>query len=563
MRVRRRGRVVTLFLPACIALALGNCAHLPGWVPFARTEADPVRSEATGAAARDDAAPVAPVAAGITGEAVTDRVDSLASYGPLAYLAAELDALGLEPAGDSGGFVQRLPIDRAAAPVVTAGEAASRDNSDRPVAPASVQPAAGIGPAPVSLRASGAQGVASPVFGRDFFVQSMSVSSVSAPLVWAGVAAPGRRAPGPEAAGRVLAFYMPGDTLDKTWRAALSNAVRGSVSAGAAAVLLVLDPELDDETITALASRANRDAAQAPVVGLRYAAAQRIFRNGLSNLDQLRNGPNQLVPVTGTTVTLDAAAGGGIADERLSNIVGILPGSDPVLKDTYVVFSAPIATASEPQGPTSRSANGGRQPAGRGGVSPSISTAALLEVAGAFAALQVRPARSLIFLGAGGNGAGRLGSQYFGANPPVPAERIVASISIDSIVENATDTIAVIGQHYTSMGPLVQQVARTHPELNLAVAPDLSPEDDRFLRGDSFSFARVGVPAISFAAAPPHDTFDASADMIAPDGAIEADEAGRTARIARFIFYFGHTVASRAERPIWTAEGRAAVQKNE
>lgn len=563
MGVCRRGRFVMLLRPAGMALALGSCAHLPGWVPFARTGADSVQADAAGGASRGDAAPtpLALATSRITGETVLRRVDSLASSGPIAYVAAELGALGLEPAGDSGTFIQHLPGDRAAAPGLRASGARGAEDSDRPRAPP-VQPAAAIGPAPVSLHASGAQGASSPVFGRDFFVQSMPVSSMSAPLVWAGVAAPGRRAPGPEAAGRVLAFYLPGDMPDKAWRAALSNAVRGSEQAAAAAVLLVLDPELDEETMALLASRPTRVATRAPVVGLRYTAARRIFRNGLSDLDQLRNGPNQLVSVTGTTITLDAAAGGG-TDEQRGNIVAILPGGDPVLKDTYVVFSAPITTDLEARRVANRPGDAPSRHAETGGVSTATpAAAALLEVAAAFAALAAPPARSLIFLGTGGDGVDRIGSRYFAGHPPVPAARIVASISIEGIVEQATDTIAAVGRHYTSMGPLVEQVARTHPELNLTLAPDLSPEDDRFLKGESLSFARIGVPAISFTTVPPDGTADAG-DVNEADHTIETEDARRLARIARFIFYFGHTLASRAERPIWTAEGRAAVQKNE
>lgn len=524
-----------------------------------------MQPDAAATAASADSQLLAFADSAISAETVRRRASSLAGPGAAAYIAAELHALGFEPAGDSGTFVQHLPVDRIAHRTAAAANARHREDSGPPSAADDTAAQSEDGravsvPPPVLFHATGAQGSTSPVFGRDFFVQSISVSSARGPLVWAGVAAPGRRAPGPEAAGRVLAFYLPGKAPDNAWHAALSTAIQGSVDAGAVAVLIVLDPDFSQETVAALASRPNEDAGPMMAVGLRYDAAQRIFRNGLRDLDQLRNGPNRLVPVSGTMIELDAP-GGGPKDEGPGNAVAVLPGSDPVLKDTYIVFSAPVdRPGTQASSHATSEARASSRDAEKRDVAASGSTAALLEVASAFAGLPERPERSLIFLGVGGDGAGRLGSQYFAAKPPVPAERIVANISIESLVENATDTIAAIGQHYTSMGPLVQQVVRTHPELHLAVAPDLSPEDDRFFTGDSFSFARIGVPPITFAAAP---TWDSSEDVAEVDGRFDADEAGRLARIAQFIFYFGHALASRAERPIWTAEGRAAVQKNE
>lgn len=539
MRGRRRERFIMLLWPACAAIIVGGCG-VPGWVPWGRAETESAALDPAAMGARGDAAAsLGLAAAGITADAVRQRVRSLAAAAPIVdYLAAEFHALGLEGAGDSSTFVQRLPADRVAA---GAGDAGAGDDSDRSDAPGSVQPAAAEAPAPVSFHAIGPQGSAAPVFGREFFVRSLPATSASAPLVWAGVAAPARRAPGPEAAGHALAFYLPGDAPDEAWRAALSTAIQGSVAAGASAVMLVLDPEFSVAKLAAVAAEPVADAVPALVVGVHYNAALKIFRNGLRDLDQLRNGPNQLAPVTGTTLAWEVAgaAVGRAPDEGPRNVVAMLRGSDSVLEDTYVVFSAPLETLG--------SGNG---------------AAALLELAAAFVSLPERPARSLIFLGAADAGTDGLGSQHFAANPPVEASRIIAGISVDGEVASATDTIAAVGQRYTTMGSLVEEIARAHPELNLTLAPDLSPEDDRFLRGDSFSFARAGVPAISFTTGLPSNTSGAGGAAIAPAGAINAEDARMLARVTQFIFHFGHALASRAERPIWSAEGRAAVEKN-
>lgn len=434
-----------------------------------------------------------------------------------AYLAGAFHAMGLEAAGDSGTYLQRLP-----------------------------QVGSGLDPATFSFFATGTQGSDMPVFGSDFFVLPSAVSSVSAPLVWAGVAAPGRQPPGPDAAGRVMAFYLPGVYADETWQATLSTTVRGSVSAGAAAVMFVLDPKFAGDGTGLLAPEPFGEVLPGMVVGLRYATAQKVFRNGLRDLDQLRHGTNRIVPVTGTTVTLRADR--GFADVRPPNVVAVLPGSDPVLKDTHVVFSAPVGPDRDRRGDPASGAN------------DASGAAALIEIAEAFASLPSPPARSLIFLGVGRTHDEPLGSRHFVANAPVPAKQIVAGISVDRVADTAPGAVAAIGQHYTSLGELAHETASAYPELGLAIASDLSPEDDRFFSSDPLSFARIDVPAILFTAGA--RAAEPLAHDAEPDDTTPAD-ADRLARVARLVFYFGHTLGTRVERPMWTAEGRAAVQRNE
>src|SRR5690606_11898205 len=104
-------------------------------------------------------------------------------------------------------------------------------------------------------------------------------------------------------------------------------------------------------------------------------------------------------------------------------------------------------------------------------------TAALLEVAEAFASLPEAPARSLLFLAVSGEEKGLLGSQYFSDHPTVPIEQMVANINVDMIGRKAPDSIVVIGQEYSSLGPLVREVAAERPELGLVVSEDIWPEE--------------------------------------------------------------------------------------
>jgi Zn-dependent M28 family amino/carboxypeptidase len=433
------------------------------------------------------------------------------------YIANEFRSLGLEPKGDSGTFIQRWPY-----------RSARLDLTN------------------VTLRATGTQGANSLVYAQDFFVLPSTQGSVTAPLVFAGTAAPGRQPPGPEAAGKAVAFFVPGAQPDPAWNAAAGVAVQGSMSANAAAIVLILDPQFSQEMVATLASQlGEQGGAPKPIIGISYAAARVLFQNGLSDLDVLRTRDNRIVPVTGTTLTLTATQ--STSNVRPPNVVAMVPGSDPALRDTYVVFSAHIdhVGVGAPDAKGDSIYNGADDDAS--------GTATLIEVAEAFASLPVKPARSLIFLGVSGEEKGLLGSAYFAENPTVPAKQIVANINIDMVGRNAPDTIVAIGQEYTSLGTTVQEIAQAHPELGLVVAPDLWPEENLFLRSDHFNFARIGVPAIFF-------TSGLHADYHRPSDEVELIDTDKLARVARLVFHLGHAIASGSSVPTWTDAGRAVMR---
>lgn len=504
-------------------LLLGCAANVPaGAGPTPRTGADT-------RAATDPAAAVAHAAATINAEDVYRHVAYLASDElrgrdtpspglelAAEYVAAQFRAFGLQPAGDSGTYIQRWPFQSAT-----------------------------LDPARVTFRATGELGATTPSFGREYFILP-GRDAVSAPLVWAGTAAPGRQPPGPEASGKVVAFYVPGTELNQAWNTTVAVAVQSAMAANAAAILLVLDPGFPAEMVAALSSQVGaQQGAPRTIVGLSYAAARAMLHNSLTDLDQLRTGDNRVVSIPRTTIELHAPQ--SAFEARPPNVVAIMPGSDPVLRDTYVVFSAHI----DHDGVGAPDAKG--DSIYNGADDDASGTAALIEVAQAFATLPVRPARSLIFVGVSGEEKGLLGSAHFARNPPVPVESMVANINIDMIGRNAPDTIVAIGQDYTSLGPLVQEVARAHPDLGLVVAPDLWPEEGLFLRSDHFNFARAGVPAIFFTSGL-HEQYHQPSDEV------ELIDTDKLSRVARLIFYLGHAIATRADPPAWTEAGRAVMR---
>jgi hypothetical protein len=234
-------------------------------------------------------------------------------------------------------------------------------------------------------------------------------------------------------------------------------------------------------------------------------------------------------------------------EHRPPNVVAILQGTDPALRNTYVVFSAHMdhVGVGAPDARGDSIYNGADDDAS--------GTATVVELAEAFAALALRPARSLIFLTVSGEEKGLLGSAWFADNPPVPAEQIVANINIDMIGRNWPDTVAAIGLGFSSLGPLALQTARQHPELGITVVDDAWPDERFFFRSDHFNFARKEIPAIFFFSGT-HE------DYHRPSDHADRIDTEKTARIARLLFHLGHAIATNPQPPEWSEEGLRQVR---
>ncbi|MGH7551098.1 MAG: M28 family metallopeptidase [Gemmatimonadota bacterium] len=229
------------------------------------------------------------------------------------------------------------------------------------------------------------------------------------------------------------------------------------------------------------------------------------------------------------------------------NVVAILPGRDPILRDSYVVFSAHM----DHVGMGTPDASG--DSIYNGADDDASGTAALVEVAEAFAALPEPPGRSLVFLAVSGEEKGLLGSHWFSEHPPMPISSIVANLNVDMIGRNAPDSIVVIGQEYSSLGPLVREVAIRRDGLGLTVIADPWPEQRFFFRSDHFNFARKEIPALFFFAGT-HE------DYHRPSDEVEKIDPDKASRVARLVFHTALAIAEAAEPPRWTPEGLEAIR---
>src|SRR6266568_1805933 len=171
-----------------------------------------------------------------------------------------------------------------------------------------------------------------------------------------------------------------------------------------------------------------------------------------------------------------------------NNVVAMLPGSDPHLKDEAVMYTAHYDHLGiRPDMPGDNIYNGARDNATGCGI--------LLELARVYAQAQARPRRSIIFASVTAEEQGLLGSEYLGKHPPIPASKISLDLNFDDVPPlGSPEEVEVSGSERTTFYPTVEAMAK---EFRLTIRPDSRPEAGHYYRSDHFSLARVGVPSFS------------------------------------------------------------------
>jgi len=168
------------------------------------------------------------------------------------------------------------------------------------------------------------------------------------------------------------------------------------------------------------------------------------------------------------------------------NVVAKITGSDPKLKDEYVIYSAhwdhfgigPVVNGDKIY---------------HGAKDNAAGSSALLEIARAYKQLQTPPKRTLIFLSVTAEEQGLLGSQYYSEHPLYPLARTAANINMDGMdVLGRTRDIVMIGKGASTLDQIVEDIARNQGR---TVKPDPEPEKGFYYRSDHFNFAKHGVPA--------------------------------------------------------------------
>jgi hypothetical protein len=267
------------------------------------------------------------------------------------------------------------------------------------------------------------------------------------------------------------------------------------------------------------------DAPIAPAVTVSEAFLTFLFSEAPVRYPELKRRANARDPLPGftldnVTITFDVDADYTVVRTQLTrNVIGILEGSDPVLKDTYVALGAhydhvgyaetePNAAGTERPGAPGRIGPGAAADAIWNGADDDGSgTVALMALAKAFAE-GTRPRRSLLFVWHAGEERGLLGSRYFADHPSVPLDSIVAQLNLDMIGRNRDDstaeanTVYLVGSDRISseLHELSREANRALPEpltLNYEMN-DPADVEQLYTRSDHYSYAAKGIPIIFF-----------------------------------------------------------------
>lgn len=446
-----------------------------------------------------------------------------------AYIADAFRRFGLRPAGDSGTFIQRYPIQRtqpdsASALVATGNGVEVRWALGTDLAPIEGGLPDGFAGAPVVLMAGLPANDDRPFGDVDVrgavIVQVLPLSAQSQQGRLLGAVA---KAAAGGARAWVLLFNLPARFIAARARDALA-------------------PQYEVPGLAGLIPL--------PLLLMRDSSAADVLRAAGEDLLALRDTALHAVrPLRGVTMSVH---GESRVAERTSapNVVGILEGSDPRLKNEFVVVSGHMDHVGVAGGGEGCAAQGADSIC-NGADDDGSGTIGVVELAQAFAQLRPRPLRSIIFLTVSGEERGLWGSAWYVAHPERPLARTVADLHMDMIGRNWRDSIAVVGKEHSTIGAAVDRVNAAHPELGMRLVDD--PWHGQFyMQSDHYSFARGGVPAI-FLFNGVHNELHTPKDEM---GLIDAEKA---ARIMRMAFYLTLDVANTAAAPAWDSAARQRI----
>lgn len=193
---------------------------------------------------------------------------------------------------------------------------------------------------------------------------------------------------------------------------------------------------------------------------------------------------------------------------QLKNVIGVLPGSDPQLKDSYILVTAhydhvgtvPTASADHVYNGANDDASG---------------VASLIEIAAALHSAPRRPRRTIVFAALFGEEKGLLGAYYYARNPLFPLARTIANINLEHM--GRTDDadgpsiarLSATGFDFSTLPALFAAAARP---LGVEIYKHASKSDDYFARSDNLAFAEAGIPAHTFVVAFEYPDYHGVAD---------------------------------------------------
>lgn len=232
------------------------------------------------------------------------------------------------------------------------------------------------------------------------------------------------------------------------------------------------------------------------------------------------------------------------------NVVGIYPGTDPKLKDQYVIFSAHLDHLGVGGAINGDSIYNGAMDDGSG-------IASILEIAQMLKEQKIKLKRSVLFMAATAEEKGELGSRYFANHSTVPRQAMVADLNLDMFLPLfPLKYLEVQGVNESTLGSDIREAAK---KAGVIIQADKEPDRNLFIRSDQYSYVQQGVPALAFkfgyelgspeekiALAWRHDRYHAPSDDVnQPVDKVAA------ALFNRILMDTGVRVANAPDRPHW------------
>ena len=462
------------------------------------------------------------------------------------YVASQFYAAGLRPAGDDGGYLQKVPL--------TTYHAADRGDLIL----------TGKGAAPQKL-----------VFGEDYSPgvdPGARATVIDAPVVFVGY---GLVAPdiqrddyaGVDVKGKIVAFFNGAPaSLQSEERAHFSSpATKAAIAEAQGAVGAIILSREGGAAFTRIAQRwdnARTTWAKADGTGNRSgvptlgivspAGAAKLFAGAQTPFaDVQKRAADSEAKFTAEQLrgSLAASIKTSFEPGLSSNVVGMIPGSDPKLGKDVVVLSAHLdhlgVGRADETGDTIY--NGAEDNA--------VGIASLIEEAKRFKTSGKTPRRSVMFLAVTAEEKGLVGADYFAHFPTVPIATIVADVNLDMpILTFAFEDMTVYGADRSTLGPIV---AKAVAALGVHMGPDPDPSQGFFVRSDHYRFVQQGVPSVFLWPGQAGPGKAAYADFFAKHYHKPSDEAWQPldwAQGVRFVsvnYAIAREIADGDDRPRW------------
>ena len=169
------------------------------------------------------------------------------------------------------------------------------------------------------------------------------------------------------------------------------------------------------------------------------------------------------------------------------NVIGKLEGSDPKLRDEYIIYTAHwdhLGRHPELQG----------DQIFNGAIDNASGVASVIELAGAFSRLNPPPKRSVLFMATTAEEAGLLGAKFYAEHPLYPLEKTLADINLDSMnVWGKARDIEDLSLGFSTVDDLLAAAAKRQGR---SAIPDSRPDKGKIYRADNFEFSKVGLPSL-------------------------------------------------------------------